>query len=381
MKLGNVTGDIYDRSIHKKLNTGKEFGSGAVHGEDCAIFPIEGKTARLVTAQAQTVYTGTDCGKYAVFAALNQAAAFGASEIKGVLLTIILPRDAGEQVLRKIVEDAQGAAQSQNVAIADVKASVTGAASEPSAAAVAVGWTAEASEEAAGGAGRDRKGTAGRDGKDTADRNGEGAADRDREGAAAGAAGQAVHSGALSGRRPTEASVVMTKWAGLEGSAILASRCREKLRERYPSYLIEEAAEFDRFLSIVPEAAAAGKSGVSLLCAAAEGGIFRALWTLAQRAGVGLEIDLKKIPIRQETVEICNYLDLNPYELMANGSLLCLAEHGENLVSELQKENIPAAVIGRACANRDRVIVNGEERRFLEPAKADEIYKVFGEKT
>lgn len=346
MKLGNVTGDVYDRSIHKKLNSKREgIINGAAHGEDCAIFSVEkrkaardyaapddkmsvgesGKT-RVLAAQCQTPYTGERCGKYAVHAAVNQAAAFGASKVSGVLLNILLPVGGNEQELRRAAADAQEAAASVKTAVADVKASVTPAVNEICVTATAVGM------DYSGG------------------------------------------SGALHGAEAAAGQIVMTKWAGLEGSAILAERFHDKLRERYPSYLIEEAA-FDRFLPIVLEAAAAGKSGCSAMCAAAEGGIFRALWTLAECAGVGLEIDLKKIPIRQETVEICNYLDLNPYELMANGSLLCLTEHAEALLKELHREQIPAAVIGSAAANRDRVIVNGEERRFLEPAKTDEIYR------
>lgn len=348
MKLGNVTGDVYDRSIHKKLNSKREgIINGAAHGEDCAIFSVEhmkaawdcaapddkmsvgesGK-ARIVTAQCQTPYTGERCGKYAVYAAVNQAAAFGASKVTGVLLNILLPAGGNEQELRSAVADAQEAAAGVKTAVADIKASVTPAVNEICVTATAVGMA--------------------RGGRD----------------------------GALHGAEAARGQIVMTKWAGLEGSAILANRFCDKLRRRYPSYLIEEAAAFDRFLTVVPEAAVAGKSGCSALCAAAEGGIFRALWTLAECAGVGLEIDLKKIPIRQETVEICNYLDLNPYELMANGSLLCLTEHAEALLKELHREQIPAAVIGSATANRDRVIINGEERRFLEPSKADEIYRV-----
>lgn len=348
MKLGNVTGDIYDRSIHKKLNSNRRERtvSGAAYGEDCAIFSVYPEKAApegfrlpggdlagaseevcVLNAQAQTVYTGEDSGKYAVYAAVNQAAAFGAQETEGVLLHILLPVGAQEQALRSVVEEAQETAQALKAAIADVKAFVTPAVNEICVTATAVGVTARRTDSV---------------------------------------------------KHAATAQVVMTKWAGLEGSAILASRFSQKLRERYPSYLIEEAAAFDRFLSIVPEAAAAGKSGGSVLCAAAEGGIFRALWTLAECAGVGLEIDLKKIPIRQETVEICNYLDLNPYELMANGSLLCLTERADILIETLQREQIPAAVIGRAALNRDRVIINGEERRFLEPAKADEIYKTYG---
>lgn len=327
MKLGNVTGDIYDRSIHKKLNIRRKgVENGAAYGEDCAVFSVDFHTEKVAAAQAQAVYSGEDCGKYAVYAAVNQAAVFGVGNPLGVLLKILLPPQAGERELRRIVEDAQAAADTLQTAIADVKAVVSAAVNVPVLTAAAVGITA--------GMLRNRVKMAG--------------------------SGQ----------------IVMTKWAGLEGSAILASRCFERLRERYPSHLLEEAAGFGRMLSVLPEAAAAGKSGVSALCAAAEGGIFRALWTLAQRAGVGLEIDLKKIPIRQETVEICNYLDLNPYELAGNGSLLCMTAHGETLLKELQREKIPAAIIGSVTANHDRVIVNGEEKRFLEPAKMDEIYKI-----
>ena len=125
------------------------------------------------------------------------------------------------------------------------------------------------------------------------------------------------------------------------------------------------------------EAAAAGESGADALCAAAEGGIFHALWTLAQRAGVGLDIDLKRIPIRQETVEICNTLDLNPYELLANGSLLCLSARGEELVRIFLARGIPAAVIGIAVPGNDRVVRSGDEIRFLEPAREDEIFKIW----
>ena len=97
---------------------------------------------------------------------------------------------------------------------------------------------------------------------------------------------------------------------------------------------------------------------------------------MAELSGVGLEIDLKKIPIRQETVEICNFLDLNPYELVSGGSLLIAAENGNDLVEAMEKTGIRAAVIGKTTDGNDRVIRNGEEKRFLEPAKTDEIHKL-----
>ena len=116
--------------------------------------------------------------------------------------------------------------------------------------------------------------------------------------------------------------IVLSKWIGLEGTAFLAKCNGEKLYGRYPAYLVEEAAAFDRFLSIIPEAATAMKSGVCAMHDASEGGILAALWELAEGAGVGLTIDLKKLPIRQETVEVCECLGANPYELMSGGCLI-----------------------------------------------------------
>ena len=48
----------------------------------------------------------------------------------------------------------------------------------------------------------------------------------------------------------------------------------------------------------------------------------------------------------------------------------------EMLAEQLQQQKIPAAVIGFLSADNDRVIVNGEERRFLEPANTDAIYRM-----
>ena len=76
-------------------------------------------------------------------------------------------------------------------------------------------------------------------------------------------------------------------------------------------------------------------------------------------------------------MEICNTLDINPYELLSNGSLLCLSSRGEELVRCLAEEGIFAAVIGSAVPGNDRVVRNGEETRFLEPAGEDEMYKIW----
>ncbi len=170
--------------------------------------------------------------------------------------------------------------------------------------------------------------------------------------------------------------LVISKWIGLQGTAVLAKRNREKLLERIPCYLVEEAAGFDRYLSIIPEAAAAVKSGVCAMHDASEGGIFAALWELAEGAGVGLNIDMRKLPIRQETVEVCECCNVNPYELLSGGCLLMTTDDGLGLVEALAAEHIPAVIVGRVTEGRGRILRNGDEIRYLDRPKQDQLYKI-----
>lgn len=196
-------------------------------------------------------------------------------------------------------------------------------------------------------------------------------------------AGRECGKGPQAGRRsgqnceapPCGLDIVMTKWIGLEGTMILAGEREKELLTRYPFSIITAAQGFEKYLPVLPEAATALKSDVYAMHVVREGGVFGALWELGGRMGVGLSIDLKKIPVKQETIEICEFFDINPYELLSGGSLLLAVEDGVSLVERLGEQGIPACVIGKSIRGNDRVVINGEETRFLGPAGPDEIYK------
>ncbi|MCD8022849.1 MAG: hypothetical protein LUF30_07730 [Lachnospiraceae bacterium] len=97
---------------------------------------------------------------------------------------------------------------------------------------------------------------------------------------------------------------------------------------------------------------------------------------MAEPAGVGLEVDLRKIPVQQETIEICEYFDVNPYYLYSAGALLVGTEQAEALIAHLREIGIPAFVIGRVTDQNDRVIWNGENRRYLDRPKQDELWRM-----
>ena len=170
--------------------------------------------------------------------------------------------------------------------------------------------------------------------------------------------------------------IVMTKTCGLGGTALLAGHFTDELATRYPRRFIERAAEFLAETEENEEGYFATADGAAYVHAAAEGGVFGALWELAEYAQCGLEIDLPAIPILQETVEICEYFDVNPYQLRTEGVFLILTEHGNRLCEALEEKGIPAAVIGKTVPGLDRAVRNGEEVRYLEPNRVEEYERV-----
>ena len=171
--------------------------------------------------------------------------------------------------------------------------------------------------------------------------------------------------------------LVLTKWIALKGTFELASRKGEQLLSRFPSVMIQDAAEFERYLSTEREYQISGGYGAAAIYPLGKGGILNGLWNMLEQMEAGMEIDLRKIPIRQESVEICEFFDLNPYMALGGGSALIVTENGEELVDALEQAGIPATLIGQTVDNNDRIIINDEDARYLTPPKGDDIYKIY----
>jgi len=370
MKIGKVSTNVLKRSVLRQINSKREeVVSGAGIGEDCAIFSFPGETMtvscvqeaalaeqktamaeqKTAAAKRRTEPAGQKAGETArkdealaeaedkysaeqrtmtqlIQKCANNLAAKGA-EPAAVLITLLLPDSLEEPDLRQFMAEADKACHDLHMQIAGGQTRITKAVMIPYGIVTGIGTIP----------------------------------DRIYRNLKTAAPGQ---------------DVVLSKWIGLEGTAFLAKKYREKLLERYPAWLVEEAEGFDRFLSVIPEAATAVKSGVCAMHDVSEGGIFGALWELAEGAGVGLTIDLRKLPLRQETVEVCEYCNMNPYELLSGGCLLMTSEDGSGLVSALKAEGIPAVIVGKVTDSRDRILVNEDEIRYMDRPQNDEIYRM-----
>ncbi len=326
MKIGKLPETVWKRSVGKQLYTGRtDVLMGAESGSDYAALAV-GEGEAVVCSVAPVTCAGKNVGRLAVIASLNKVAASGA-EPAGVLVSLLLPTSMNETQLRELICEMDHTCREAGVQIVGGHMEVTRAVRAPLVTVSGIGKVP----------------------KDCLKK----------------------PSSVMAGM-----DILVTNWIGLEGTVILAKEKEEALRTRYAQPFIERAAELERYLPVWREAKAAMMSGAAAMHNASEGGIYGALWELAQSSGVGLEIDLKKIPIRQETVEICEFFDLNPYKLISGGCMLIAAAEGNTVVRAIEKEGGRAAVIGKATKGNDRVLVRDGERRFLETVQTDEIHKI-----
>lgn len=171
--------------------------------------------------------------------------------------------------------------------------------------------------------------------------------------------------------------IVMLGSTALEATAMLVSDYRTELNQRYAMGYLDSAREIASTLSLHEALTVCDRLPVKYVHDISVGGVFGALWELGEGAGCGLQADLKSIPIRQETVEICEFFDLNPYMALGGGSALAITEDGEQLVRELKQAGMMAAFIGQTTSQNDRIIINDDDIRYLTPPKGDDIYKIY----
>jgi len=325
MKSGKVSEAVLKRSILKTVNKQEKqhMVSKAAVGSDAGLFACEEMTG--VMAASSTTLSGCEKGLAAVALkrVCNSLAAAGGNPV-AVTVQMTLPEPAEEKELKELIQEILAACEVSGVALANGHTQISSFVTEPVISVTAMGSAPAVMtlEETVYGS-----------------------------------------------------DLVMTKSAGLLGAALLAGHYRENLHERYTYAFVDKAAAREAEVSVLPEIKVLKELGIHHMHDVAEGGVFGAVWELCERLNAGVELDLKKIPICQETVEICEYFDVNPYQLKGDGALLFLTHDSATAIKVLKEAGIPAVVIGRINESNDRILVNEDETRFLEPNRVDEYEK------
>jgi hydrogenase maturation factor len=173
--------------------------------------------------------------------------------------------------------------------------------------------------------------------------------------------------------------LVMAGFAGYEGTLEIARKKEEELKNWFSPFFLrclkeKEAWSVEEWLE---EKLREKDCPVTAYEYAREGGILAALWNFSGIYNAGVDVDLRRMPIRQITVELCERYELNPYRLLCRNCVLLAADRGGQLVRELTAAGIPAAVIGSVTKGIARQIRHGEETAgYLERPQPDELDKL-----
>lgn len=291
-------------------------------GEDCAGVDFGSHACILSTDPITAAEKGA--GTLAIHISCNDVASSGVKPI-GIMVTILAPLEATEEDIRRVMKEAGEAAAELGVEIIGGHTEVTSAVNRMVISTTALGKVP----------------------KDKV----------------------VMTSGARVGD-----DVIMTKWAGLEGTAVIAADKEKELLGRLTKEELETAKSFIDYISVVKEGVAAGEFGVNSMHDVTEGGILGAAWEIAESSGTGIEIYMEKITVHDITKKLCEIYEIDPYRLISSGSMIITTKNGEELVKILEGKGIPAEIIGKII-EKERCIVKDGKTLELAPPDADELFK------
>ena len=321
MRLGKLTNEQLKRLVLDQLiGVRPEIVLRPDVGVDCAAVDLGEELCVLSTDPITAA--GENLGTLAVHVCCNDAAACGAEPV-GLLTTLLLPPDADEAFIEKTAREVSEAAVAAGVDVLGGHTEVTDAVNRPVISATVIARSP-----------------------------------RHRLVSAAG--------------MKCGDDILLTKWAGLEGTVILAEDFAEKLQGVWDREDFLLARGMKKYLSVVKESQVAMRLPVSAMHDVTEGGVLGAVWEMAEASGCGAALELEKIPVLDLTERACRALGIDPLRLISSGAMLIAAPCGEKMRELLCASGIAAEIIGKAV--EAGVTLDVEP---VAPPEADELLRLF----
>lgn len=323
MQRGKISEITLKRSVLKNVNSRNEkvLGGNSV-GLDASAIDLEGITVVMSSNIIESYFEG--CIEYYINKTLNNIYVKGAKPI-AVQVAITMPTESGEQELGKLMREINSVCNKLGMSICGGHTAVSENVTNPIVVFTIIGKTCYNVTD-------------------------------------------------LYDVKPGQ-QIVMTKSIALGGTGVISHLEKNKLSERFTPGFVEKCEDFINHISVKKECEIALANGAVALHDISTGGAFAGFWEITTPTGYGVEIMQNNIPVWQEAIEVAEIFDINPYVLDGTGSLLIVTENGESMVEKLEAEGINAAVVGVITQGKDRVIINAEEKRYLEPQRGDELYK------
>ncbi len=179
--------------------------------------------------------------------------------------------------------------------------------------------------------------------------------------------------------------VIMTKTAGIEGTAILCTDFVEELRRRGISEeVIERGRSFVKMVSVVREALLLAENGLATsMHDPTEGGVLGGLTEIAYASGKTIVVWEDRIPIAEETLAVAKALGVDPLKLISSGTLIATVprEKVEKALEILQSNGINATIIGEVREKSDALVVlyrrDGAVEKLSDVYVVDELFSLW----
>ncbi|WP_410767331.1 AIR synthase family protein [Haloferax sp. DFSO60] len=142
-------------------------------------------------------------------------------------------------------------------------------------------------------------------------------------------------------------AVILTKGAGLEGTAVLATDFRADLEsDGIDDSTLDRATDFFDDISVLPESAVLAPVATAMHDPT-EGGVLNGLVELACASGVRIELEEEDVPVRSETRTLCASMGVDPLRILGSGALLATVPgtEAESTLEALESEGIEATVV------------------------------------
>lgn len=324
MRPGNVPQTVWRRSVLKQVHTEEEESLLKVsEAEMCTAVPLKSdKETIVLTADAFSCGNTAFIGYSAAAKAVNDLMTRG-GEAQSVRVRIFLPVSANETDVRGIVREIRSLCDGQHISFGGIRVDTI-----PSLSQRLVQVTAMGTVEKSG----------------------------------------LLHLEQVSAGQ----EIILCGSLALEGMQQILEEREEELRSRFVPAFLRQMKGLKAEV-VQSEAIRAVRGYVSAMQQIGSGGILAALWETAEAAGIGLRVDMSRMTVCQETIEVCEFYRLNPYQMTSAGAVLMFTDEGERVLGILRGCGARAIRLGIATAENARVITSGEETRFLDRPAPDEL--------
>ena len=273
-----MTQAAYQRSVYRKLKDDHP-GLPEYVWEHCTKIPASGE--ELVVSESLMTGNEQELFVYAAARAVTAVAAKGGHPF-GVRVSVLVPEQTEEESVKEMTKILEGMVKKQDIQILNILVQAAPDIRTMTVSVTGLGW-----------AGEKRK----------------------------------AYRRKYEGRE-----IVLVNPVALEGSLRVLYEKEKEVRERFVPVFLSKLYNSKNDLFAVRAAEKAAGFHADFVKPVTEGGVFGALWELAEETKTGYEVDLKKFPIQQDVIEICELFRLNPYQMASGGCLLVILEDGRGFV-------------------------------------------------